>query len=189
MSLQTREIRLGDAFDDLDQELDELAAKLREAEAGTASAATLDELASQTERALSGVSFLVYGDEDVGFAGYGEDATVTIGGLDAGDYARVDDRAAAISEQSDDPGGNPGSRATVYAAVALVDAPFLPAPDDVDESDPLNIKMAAIAEQPVGVRDWLQSQANDLTTVSDDHFRPLRERLADTAEADTAEEA
>jgi len=163
--------RLSEERDRLDQELDGLAEKLVDAESGTQSAQMLQRSANEAETRLAGVCHLI--DE------YGADATVTVQGLDAGGYARVQDRAEAIRAQRDKPGDVPGARSNIFAAQGLVDAPFLDAEDLADEVDPLDAKLAAVSSQPLGVAKYLESIANELTTVSEGNFASLQERLAE----------
>lgn len=156
-------IRLGDALDELDDRLDDLAASLQDAEDGTASAAVLQRSANEIDTQGADLAGLV---EE-----YGEDAEVTVRGLDAGEYARVEDRAAAMRAQADQPGGMPGSTRNVWAAAGLVDAPFLDEDADFDQ------KIQAVASLDPGVAKWLEARVNDLTSVSEGNWTPLRERL------------
>lgn len=156
-------IRLGDALDELDDQLDQLAASLQTAEDGTASAAVLQRSANEIDTQGADLSGLV--DE------YGEDAEVTVRGLDAGEYARVEDRVAAMRAGTDEPGGLPGSSRNVWAAAGLVDAPFL------DDDAGFDAKIQTVAAQDPGVAKWLEARVNDLTSVSEGNWTPLRERL------------
>lgn len=168
MSLQEQTYRLGDEFDRLDGDLDEAAEQLREAEPDTPSAEILRSHANDLETQLGGVAWLI--DE------YGEDTEVTVVGLDAGMYARVQDRASAMRAQRDEPGDIPGARAQVFAAMGLESAPFL------DEgATSLDEKLSALTDGiPIGVAQWLEGRANELTTVSQGNFRSLSERLTDS---------
>lgn len=167
MTEETR--RLGDERDRLDAELDDLADRLVDAEQGTQSAQMLQRTANDVETRLAGVAHLI--------ERHGADATVTVRGLDAGAYARVQDRAEALRSQRDQPGDVPGARANIFAAMGLVEAPFLDA-EDLAEMDPLDATLSAVSNQPLGVAKYLESVANDLTTVSEGNFKSLRERLA-----------
>lgn len=170
MTLQEETYRVGDEFDRVDDQLDDVAETLQDAEAGTASAEALQSHASDLETQLSGLAWLA--DE------YGEDAEVTVAGLDAGMYARVQDRASAMRAQRDEPGDIPGARAQVFAAMGIQAAPFLDG--DVDTQD-LDAKLGALTDGlPIGVAKWLESRVNDLTTVSEGNWTPLAERLAAT---------
>jgi|GEM_PF-3429122 len=175
MSLTEETRTLGEEFDRLDERLDDVADRLSDTEGGTASGQALLQEANSVETQLGGVGYLI--DE------YGEEAEVAIAGLDAGEYARVQDRAEAIRSQQDHPGDVPGARSNVFAAMGLVDAPFLADPDDEDDGgDSLDAKVSAVASQPIGVSKWLEAVANSLTTVSQGNFKPLSERLAERSE-------
>jgi len=128
----------------------------------------LKQSANEIETRLAGVAHLI--DQ------HGADAEITVRGLDAGAYARVQDRGEAIRSQRDLPGDIPGARANIFAATGLVDAPFLGAADI--DGDPLDAKLDAISGQPIGVSKYIEGVANDLTTVSAGNFESLRERLA-----------
>ncbi|PSP80166.1 hypothetical protein BRC81_02960 [Halobacteriales archaeon QS_1_68_20] len=170
-----REVRLGDAFDELDAHLDELAAMLQDADSETASAQALLRRANETEARLSGVAWLI---EE-----YGEDATVTVTGLGAGDFARVEDRVATIRAQSDEPGGVPGSKRNVVAAAGLVDAPFLDLDEDASERQQFKQKLGAVGSDqlPVGVTKWLEHLVNEESSI-EGNWTPLSERLAASSE-------
>jgi len=168
MSLTEKTYRLGDEFDRLDERLDEAAANLQSAEPDTMTAQIHKQQCNTLETQLSGVAWLV--DE------YGADATVTIAGLDAGMFARVQDRAAAMRVERDEPGDIPGARGQVFAAMALVDAPFL-----ADGTTSLDGKTEAVSSGlPIGVAKWIEDRANELTSVSEGNFTPLHERLKAT---------
>lgn len=160
MTLATETLRLGDERDRLDGRLDDLADTIADAD----NPAAMQQVAAQVETRLSGVAYLI--------DAHGADATVTVEGLTAGAYARVEDKLAAMRAQA--PGDSvPGSQTTVFAAAGLVDAPFC------DDADPgLDATIETVADQPVGVAKWLEARVNDLTTVSAEDFRPLSERIA-----------
>lgn len=167
MTEETRTLR--DERDRLDAELDDLAERLVDAEGGTQSAQMLQRSANDVETRLAGVCYLI--DQ------HGHDETITVQGLDAGGYARVQDRAEAIRSQRDQPGDIPGARSNVFAAVGLVDAPFLDQDNVAEAADALGVKLGAISNQPLGVAKYVESVANELTTVSEGNFESLRERL------------
>lgn len=170
MPLTQETYTLGDERDRIDDDLDALADKLVAADDDTASAQHLKQQASSLETQLGGLSYLI--------SEHGADATVTVGGLDAGEYAQVQDRAATFRAQTDSEGGVPGARRNVFAAMGVVDAPFLDRETIADAEDPLGATLDAVASQPVGVAEWLESRANELTTVSEGDFRSFSERLA-----------
>lgn len=170
-SLGEETLRLGDELDRLDEQLDEYAEKLADVESGTASARMLQQAANELDTQGGAVAALV---EE-----YGPDATVTVRGLDAGGFARAEDRLAAMEAQADAPGGLPGSDRNVFAAVGLVDAPFYNGPSEGQSE--LDAKIAAVAGQPVGVAKWIHAKVNELTTVSEGNWKPLAERYGDNS--------
>ncbi|MFW6435297.1 MAG: hypothetical protein ACOCY1_02850 [Halovenus sp.] len=161
--METQEIILGEERDRLDKRLDELAEQLATAD----EVQTLQRAASSIETQGAAVAQLC---EE-----FGDDTTVAVRGLNAGEYAKVEDEIARYREEAD---GNPtpGARKNVFAAMGLVDGPF----DGFEDAEELSDYLAIVAEQPVGVRDWLYAKVNDLTTVSSQDFRPLSERIADS---------
>lgn len=166
MTMRERTVVLADARDRLDARLDELADKIVAADDPSA----LQSVASQVETRLSGVAYLC--------GEYDPEASVTVRGLTAGDYARVEDRLARMREEA--PGDRlPGASTNVFAAAGLVAAPF------VDERDPdLDDALPVVANQPVGVAKWLEHLVNEETTVGDEDFRGLGARLSARASED-----
>ncbi|MFW5896260.1 MAG: hypothetical protein ACOCUA_02635, partial [archaeon] len=153
-------IVLEEEFERLDDRLSDLTERIDAAEESQ----QLMQIASNVQTRFGGVSYLC--DE------FGSDAEVTVRGLTAGEYAAFEDKTAQYSQEADGP--IPGARKNVYAAAGLVDGPF----EDLEEAEGLDDYLAIVAQQPVGVRDWIHHRVDDLTTVSGDDFRPLSERLA-----------
>lgn len=169
MTLTEKTYTLAAERNRIDGELDRLADALVDAEDDTVSAQHLRQRASSLETQLGGLQWLI--------TEYGEDATITVGGLDAGEYAQVQDRAESYRAQQDGDSGVPGARRNVFAAMGVVDAPFLDREAIADADDPLGETLDAVTSLPVGVADWLESRANELTTVSEGDFRSFSERL------------
>jgi hypothetical protein len=178
VTLGEKTYRLGDELDRLDEELDELQERLRDAEPGTASADVIRERANQLDMQGSGVAYLV--------AEYGADATVTMRGLPAGVHAAVEDIAADLRAERSGAGGAPGSATLVFAAAGVVDAPFLPDPEDGEEPDGVEAEirhaLAVVSQQPTGVAKWLEARANELTAVDEGNWRSFSERLVANSE-------
>jgi len=168
MTLEESTISLGDERNRLNDRLDELADGA--AEADEDAVATYRQLAHEVETHLSGVVYLC--------EKHGADATVTIRGLTAGEFAQVEDRVAAKREQSTQQ-SLPGYRDNVMAASGLVDAPFLPDRDGVD--DWYETKLATVADAPVGVAKWLMSRVNEETSVSEGNWKSFNERYQEKA--------
>lgn len=164
MSLASETYTLGDERDRLDARLDDLADTIADAD----DPAAMQQVGAQVETRLSGVAYLI--------DAHGADATVTVEGLTAGAYARVEDKLAAIRAQADGD-SLPGTQTTVFAAAGLIEAPFLEGEDPA-----LDPAMAAIREQPIGVAKWLEARVNDLTTVEGNGYEPLSARIAARSE-------
>lgn len=96
---------------------------------------------------------------------YGPDATVTVRGLTAGEYAKVENRTAEAAERVSGSSA-PGSGRLVFAAGGLCDAPFYDG-----EADDLNAKLECLAGQPIGVRKWLEDLVNDRTVADEGNWR------------------
>lgn len=109
---------------------------------------------------------------------YGADAEVTVRGLTAGRYARVEDRVATHRQRRDDLQAARGYHRNVYAAAGLVDAPFFDrdaaadrvgAPNqerawaDLATREQLDAAVAVVADQPPGVVKWLHGLVDDVT--------------------------
>lgn len=169
MSLQEETYTLAEAFEEIDGELDDLVERWQNAEPGTPGAVALQNECNEHEAMLEGLAWLV---EE-----YGEDAAVTVAGLDAGEFSRVEDRASAMRSQSDQPGGLPAATRNVRAGMALVDAPFL----EADDGDLDACVDALTSGKPVGVVKWVAAKATDLGTVAEGNFKPVSERLVDSS--------
>jgi len=164
--IDTDTLRLETVYDRLDDRLDELVWSLVDAD----NPAALRPVASGVETQLGAVGWLI--------DRHGDDATVTVRGLNAGEHAYVENQLAAMREEAD---GDtvPGAKTNVYAAAGLVDAPFLDAHDpDLDPA------LATITDLPVGVAKWLEAEVNDRTTVEGNEHVGLATRLAAASGAD-----
>lgn len=105
-------------------------------------------------------------------AEYGADATLTVRGLSAGEYAKVENRTAEAAEAVNGSAA-PGSGRLVFAAGGLVDAPFYDG-----DADDLNAKLACLADQPIGVRKWLEDLVNERTVADEGNWRDSAEPTA-----------
>lgn len=160
MTLQQETLRLGDERERLDAKLDELVDQA----AGADDATAVQTVATRVQTRAAAVDWLV---EE-----YGPDATVTVRGLDAGEYANAEDDVAGMRQQASQD-SVPGAKRNVFAAHALVDAPFLEKRDP-----PFEEAIETLADQPPGVVKWVHNRADSLTTVSGEDFRTFSERLA-----------
>lgn len=106
---------------------------------------------------------------------YGPEAEVTVRGLDAKEYAKVQNRTAAATENVSGSAA-PGSGRLVFAAGGLLDAPFY----DGDESD-LDAKLDCLGDQPIGVVKWVEDLVNERTVADEKNWRDSAERMPDAA--------
>lgn len=158
-------LTLGDERDRLDDRLDELAALAAEADDPSG----YRQLASQVETQLSGVAH--HANQ------HSPDATVIIEGLTAGGFARVEDYlAGAGEEQGQD--RLPGTRDNAMAAMGLVDAPF------VDDEAGFEERLAAVADEPVGVAKWLAARVNEETQADEGNWQSFGERYREASKGD-----
>lgn len=164
MTLDEETLTLGDELHRLDEQADEYAEQIRDADDQTVARIVRSD-ANDVEQAGAAVAYLI--DE------YDADATVTIRGLTAGDQAQLLDRIAAKRESMGQD-SLPGYRRNVFAAGGLVDAPF------VDSDADLETRIQAVADQPPGVAVWLQTLVNQKTTLDQGNWTPLGERLLAT---------
>jgi hypothetical protein len=160
MTLGQETLTLSEEHQRLDNRLEDLADKIVQAD----DPAALRSVGAQVETRLSGVAYLA--------GEHGPDATVTIRGLTAGDYAEVEDRLAQMRAEAGQE-ELPGASTNLFAAGGLVTAPF------IEDNPPLEDRLAAVADQPVGVAKWLESRVNELTTVEGNGFKRLDRRIAD----------
>lgn len=163
-----REIALGDAYDDLDDRLDEYAGTLLDADEGTQGARAIQQMASEMETRLAGLSWLIHGDDETDFDGYGRDATVTLRKPDAGTYGRVKDRVADLRDSTD--GNVEGAAGNVWAASCLADAPFL------EDGADYETRLDAVTSLHPGVAKWLEAAGND-AVGGEGNFQSFSERL------------
>jgi len=126
--------------------------------------AAVNALKHHLERKINGVGYLV---EE-----YGEDATVTVGGLDMGDKALVSDKLEGHQETADAAGfgatGTRGTRDLYEAAAGLVGAPFLP--DDINSPDSAAAHgdiVAALSNEYPQVTEWLVDRVREQTSLPD----------------------
>lgn len=171
--MNTETYTFGAERDRLDDRLDDIADQLANADAGTQGANRLRREGVTVESQLKALEWAC--DE------YGADAEVTVQALDAGEMARVRDKAAEIRSELGTDAGLPGARRNIYAAMALVDAPFLS-----ENAETVDDKVGAVQDgHPDGLVDWIQSRAEDLNAVGDEDFRGFDERLKERRTSDT----
>lgn len=172
-----REITLGDELERLDAELADV------------------EAAEQAGDLSGDASRLAYSEYDAaGRALYalaeahGHDATITVRGLSAGEFARVEDRVAVAREQRNTQAGLQAYHRNVYAAAGLVSAPFFD-PDEVtdppwDARTPdqrLDARVTVVAEQNPSLVKWLFARVDEATTPDEGNWRPSADSTTDAA--------
>lgn len=161
-------LTLGEERDRLATEYGETESDLEDMEAGSARAASKRQYLADLEQMGSEVAWLI--DE------YGEDATVTVRGLHAGEYAETENRTADANAKSTGSGGVPGTGKVIFAASGLVDAPWLgdghPYIGDTLDAGSLDDRLTAFvgtAEDhglPIGVRKWVEDLVSERTQAS-----------------------
>lgn len=162
-------IRLGEARDRLAEQCDEVEALAEEAD-DTASAESVQWSLNELNQQGAAVADLL--------AEHGADATVTVHGLTAGEFGRVEDRVQAMRDQRDGQASLPGYHRVVYAAAGLDAAPFFD-PDDVanppweqrSARERLDAKVAAVADLPPALAKWLYARVDEATTPDTGNWR------------------
>jgi hypothetical protein len=109
------------------------------------------------------------------------DVTITLGGLTAGEQARVTDRAGdAQAERSRtvvgggrQGGSVEGASRVFYCSAGLVDAPFIKRGAGFEE------KCEAVREVHPGLMVWMESRIDEVNTPSENLGREWDERLSD----------
>ena len=150
------EYRFEDEHDRIDERLDELAEEAADADEDAPALDSLTDEAARLERQLNDLERLI--DE------YGGDTTVTVKGLTAGDYARVQDDVAD--------GGGPGAKRNLTVAEGLVNAPFF------ETEDPSrNTKIMTVAGLPIGALLWLEDRIEELTRGDEGNSDSFAERV------------
>ncbi|WP_273835121.1 hypothetical protein [Halococcus sp. PRR34] len=123
--------------------------------------------------------------------GTSEDVTITLGGLTAGEHARVTDRAGdAQAEKSQtvvgagQQGGSvEGASRVFYCAAGLVDAPFFERGADFES------KCEAVREVHPGLMIWIESRIDDVNTPSEDLGNGWGRRLDRARNSHTSDKA
>lgn len=171
--LMTREktVTLGDERDRLDARLDQLVDQLSDADKETNTAQALQREAIDLNECYQAVCALI--------DRYGEDDEVTVRELDGRLWGEAWDRVDTVANSKAGPGGVPGTSLNVFAAQALVDAPFLNGQDP----DNLTDMTTAVGEQTPapGVQKWLDNLREDVSRVDTKNSKGLLERFAENA--------
>lgn len=101
---------------------------------------------------------------------HGEDESVTVRGLNSGEYAKVKNRTNDAANRSSYDTA-PGSGELVYAAAGLIDAPTFDG-----DADNMDAKLEWLSRQSIGVRKWLQDLVDNRTVVGEKNWRELAGR-------------
>jgi len=169
MPFRTETYTVADELDRLDERLDDLAAAARDADTQEEREQYVSE-GAVAEAKHNGLQWAA--------REYGADATITLGGLNKGEQARVYDRADAASETVVGVGetGTDGAKSVFRTAMGLVDAPF------VDADAGFEARVRVVREDlPIELCRWIEDEVNDLTTVGGDEGNSdgFAARLAD----------
>jgi len=166
MPRTTQTYDLREEYNRIDNELDELADEVAALGEGSPMYQPKLEEAATLERQLAGLEWALTDPDDdteddpaVTVEGDHDDRPyeeVTVGSLSAGEYAEVRDTL----DGDDDPSmGRAGSSEILFAAMGLVDAPF------IDEDDDFTAKIRTVADDlPPHFHKWLRSRVDDIST-------------------------
>jgi len=153
---------------------DDLAGQLKDADDST-SADHIRTLRQEVQAQGRGVAHLI--DE------HGPEKTVTVAALDAGEYALVEDRVAAMAQRSQ--GQAQGYQRNVFAAAGLRDGPFVD--DDLTGHDSprqrLDAALEIVTGLPPGVVKWLHSRVNEETKLDQGNWKASARDSVDTSGA------
>jgi len=192
MTLVNDELRLGDERNRLEQEADDRAEDVVDSDLALEEmpASFRNQIKSLEERGR-GAAYLA--------AEYGTDATVTVAGLDSGEFALVEDRVNSYRQQAEaDSAG--GYYRNVYAAAGLVDAPFFDADHRAEIADKydamsiedgekvpdwhklpqttrLDAKIKVVTDLPPAATKWLFNAVDERTTGDEGNWTPFEQRL------------
>ena len=101
--------------------------------------------------------------------------TITLGGLDGGEYARVTDKVGDAQQQTMGFGGQGGSvdgaSQIFYCAMGLVDAPF------IERGAGFEQKVKAVRGVSPSLLGWMQEKIGELTTPSESAGNDFSARL------------
>lgn len=107
---------------------------------------------------------------------YDAEATVTVRGLSASEYAKVENYTWNAAKKVTSGDSVPGTGRLVFAAAGLVDAPFYDG-----GGDDLDAKLSALGAEPIGVRKWVEDLVNERTVVGEKNWRESAGRSTDRA--------
>jgi len=156
MPRTTTTYELREEYNRIDTELDNLADTVADLDDSNPLVEAKLEEASTLERQLAGLEWaLTDPDDDAPDDNrpYGE---VTVGALSTGEYAEVRD---TLDGDTDPNMGRAGSSEILFAAMGLVDAPFID--DDAD----FNAKIRTVADElPPHFHEWLRGRVDEIST-------------------------
>lgn len=186
-------LTLGDELERLADRYDDVRDRIRQADDDDPQRQRWVRELDDIEQEGAEVRWLIDGD-DHGFDGYGPEAEVTVRGLDAGEYAEVNNRTSDANARSTSQGGVPGTGRLIFAARGLVDAPFLggghPYIAESLNASVFDDRLTAIAGTgngdglPIGVQKWLEDLVNERTVGDRGNWREAaRSVSADDASA------
>lgn len=172
-------LRLGDERDRLAQQHDEVQELVEEGD-DSASASAARWSLNEIDQMGAAVTELI--------TEHGEDATVTIKGLAAGEFGRVEDRVDTARSRRDGASIR-GYHRVVYAAAGLVEAPFFstedvtdPSWDDRPPKERLDAKIQAVAAENIGLVKWLYSRVDEETTADEGNWKQSAGHTGGTVE-------
>jgi len=168
----TDTISLGDELQRLADQYDDLEARQEDAD-GSVSADAVRWSLNELDQQGAAVADLVNE--------YGADATVTVSGLTAGEFGRVEDRVETARARRDRQTMQ-GYHRVVYAAAGIVEAPFFdpdgvtdPSWDERTAAERLDAKVATVADLNIGVAKWLYGRVDEKTTPDTGNWKPSGE--------------
>lgn len=165
MPLDTRRYDFEEEIADLEAQIDDLADQVAEMDPTSERAKSLESRGNTLDTYRRGLEWAAE-EWDV-------DA-VELGGLNAGEYGRMQDKLPE--------GGGGGATRIYYVASGTVDAPYV--------ADDLETSVANVAQLPIAYAKWAEAQINDLTSVGGDEgnrfYASLAERRTGTTSTETS---
>jgi hypothetical protein len=163
MPLDTKQTTIQEAIDDLQTRIEEIGDTMRDLDASSNRYAALEDQASQLEYQASGLVWMR--DE----AGWGDDAVLELGGLTAGEQARMHKHAPADTVEDE--------MRLWFVAAGTVAAPYA--------GETLSETFAELVDTHAGYISWAEAQLNDLATPGNESPR-LATYLSETQGSPTS---
>lgn len=172
MPLRTETITFAEEIDRLERERERLAEEVADMAADDPARAQNVERGNDIDGYLDGLEWAMRAHEDDAVPAWDEAVdAVTLGGLNGGEYGKLEQDLSEAAQQSEQ--GITGAQRVYQVRAGTVTAPYLdPSADEISQ-------LTAVASLPVGFLQWAQHRIDELSSVGNGD----RESFADLVAA------